>query len=75
MAVVTLAQGLVAIIVGAFFVMTAGALKAVVDTSGNDVAHMMIALQKLAAAFTVQLVAVALGFMIGFVGGIMGAAL
>ncbi len=65
-----LLQGVPAVIVGAFFIKTAKALQLVVDTEGDDISHMMTAVKSLGSAFQIQLVVVALAFVIGmFIGG------
>jgi len=49
--------GIVALIVGISFIGVGNSLKAVVDTQGNDLAHMMSALEKLGGAFLIQAIA------------------
>lgn len=66
-------SGIVNVVVGIVFVLTAGALKAVVETKGNDIAYMMIAMKKLTVAFMVQITAILIIFVIGFVAGILSA--
>jgi hypothetical protein len=56
--------GIIAIIVGVTFLGVGNSLKAVVQTQGNDIAHMMQALQKMSSAFTVQIVCAILGFLL-----------
>jgi len=52
----TLIQGIVSIIIGVTFLGAGNSLKAVVDTQGNDIPHMMTALQKIGSAFFIQIV-------------------
>lgn len=59
-----LPSGIVAIIVGVTFIGVGNSLKNVVQTRGNDVAHMMQALQKMSSAFTVQIVCAIVGFVL-----------
>ena len=55
-AAVYLPLGIVGIIIGVTFMGVGTSLKNVVNTQGNDVAHMMQALQKLGSAFMIQIV-------------------
>lgn len=52
-----LLAGIVSIVIGTVFIGVASSLKAVVVTEGNDIDHMMDALQKLGNAFLIQVVA------------------
>jgi hypothetical protein len=61
--VVQLPTGIAQAIVGIVFIQAAGSLRAVVQTEGNDVEHMLAALRELGVAFLVQLVTVAVGFL------------
>ena len=67
-----LLQGIPSVIVGAFFIKTAKSLQLVVDTQGDDVAHMMTAVQSLGAAFLVQLIVVGVAFVLGMILGAAG---
>lgn len=58
--------GLVYTVVGKLYIDSGNALKAVVTTAGNDVAHLMTALDKLANAFRLEVIMSAIGFAIGF---------
>jgi hypothetical protein len=62
--------GIVFLIVGITFIGVGNSLRYVVTTQGNDVGHMMTALQKLGSAFLIQsitfLVFVILGLFVGF---------
>ena len=62
---------LVTVIVGIFFIRGASRLRAVVKTEGDDVAHLMGALQSIGTAFLIQLVMAILGFvMVALVAGL-----
>ncbi len=69
-----LLQGVPPVIVGVFFIKTAKALQLVVDTEGDDISHMMTAVKSLGSAFLVQLIVVALAFVIGMIFGVVSAA-
>lgn len=62
--------GIVFLIVGITFIGVGNSLRYVVTTQGNDIGHMMQALQKLGSAFLIQsitfLVFVVIGVLIGF---------
>lgn len=51
-----LPMGIVALIVGITFVGVGNSLEAAVRTHGNDIPHLMGAMQKLSTAFTVQII-------------------
>ncbi|MDB4941844.1 MAG: hypothetical protein JWP97_1378 [Labilithrix sp.] len=57
-------SGVVAIIVGVTFLGLGNSLKAVVQTQGNDLMHMMQALDKMSSAFMVQIVCAIIGFVL-----------
>ncbi len=57
--------GIVSIVIGTVFIGVAGSLKAVVVTEGNDIDHMMDALQKLGNAFLIQVVATVIAVVVG----------
>ena len=57
--------GIVSIVIGTVFIGVAGSLKAVVVTEGNDIDHMMAALQKLGNAFLIQVIATIAAFVVG----------
>ena len=59
-----LAAGIVSIVIGTVFIGVAGSLKAVVVTEGNDIDHMMAALQKLGNAFLIQVITTVAAFVI-----------
>lgn len=59
-----LPAGIVAIVVGITFMGVGNSLKMVVQTQGNDLAHMMQALDKMSGAFMVQIVCAILGFVL-----------
>jgi hypothetical protein len=56
--------GVIAIIIGITFIGVSNSLKMVVQTQGNDIAHMMQALQKMGSAFLVQIVCAVIGFVL-----------
>jgi hypothetical protein len=56
--------GVIAIIIGVTFIGVSNSLKMVVQTQGNDVGHMMQALQKMGSAFLVQIVCAVIGFVL-----------
>jgi hypothetical protein len=53
-AMITLGQGILMIIIGAWLIGGAGSFRDVVTTEGNDISHMMAALRKLRSVFTLQ---------------------
>lgn len=59
-----LPTGIVAIVVGISFLGVGNSLKSVVQTQGNDMMHMMQALQKMGSAFMVQIVCAIVGFVL-----------
>lgn len=50
--------------VGIFFILGGNALATVVNTQGNDVAHMMTAMQKLGTAFKIRVIATIVGVVL-----------
>jgi hypothetical protein len=56
--------GLVAVIVGITFVGVGNSLGSVVSTRGNDLMHMMLALQKMSTAFMIQILCGILGVVL-----------
>lgn len=58
---VALPLGIVGIVVGITFVGVGNALKNVVNTRGNDVAHMMTAIEKMGSAFLIQAIVTIVG--------------
>ena len=60
-----LPTGIVGIIVGVAFLGVGNSLKQVVQTQGNDLMHMMQALQKMSSAFMVQIVCTIAGWVLG----------
>ena len=63
--------GVVYLIVGVFFRGASGSLQNVVRTTGKDVPHLLVALDRLTLAFKVQVVL----FLAALIGGIAGVAL
>ncbi|MFO0664230.1 MAG: hypothetical protein U0174_09770 [Polyangiaceae bacterium] len=55
-------SGIVAIIVGVMFLGVANSLQSVAQTQGNDLAHMMQAVDKLGGAFLTQAIVSIVGF-------------
>lgn len=56
--------GIVALIVGVTFIGAGNSLEAAVRTRGNDLPHLMAAMQKLGTAFTVQIVCNIIGVVL-----------
>jgi hypothetical protein len=63
-----LPAGIVAIVVGVTFIGAGNSLKAVVTTQGNDMMHMMQAMQKLSTAFIIEIVCAIVGFCLAILG-------
>ncbi len=63
--VAQLPAGIVSIVIGMVFIGVAGSLKAVVVTEGNDIDHMMAALQKLGNAFLIQVIVTVTAVIVG----------
>ncbi len=59
-----LPTGIVAIVVGITFMGVGNSLKQVVQTQGNDLMHMMQALDKMSSAFMVQIICAIVGFVL-----------
>lgn len=59
--------GLIYVMIGFFFRGSASSMRAVVDTSGADVAHLMDALDRLTAAFRIMVLLVAIGVALALV--------
>ena len=55
---------IVAIVVGVTFIGAGGSLKQVVTTQGNDLMHMMQALQKMGTAFLIEAICAIAGFVL-----------
>lgn len=66
-----LPAGIVAIVVGVTFIGAGNSLKAVVTTQGNDMMHMMQALQKMSTAFIIEIVCAIVGFALAVLGVIL----
>ena len=76
--VMTLPEGLANIIIGAvylligwFFKGAGESLKAVVETSGNDIAHLMTALEKLGSVFKTTMIITLVGIVLTVVVGVV----
>ncbi len=63
-----LPTGVVAVVVGITFMGVGNSLKQVVQTQGNDLMHMMQALDKMGSAFMVQIVCAIVGFALMAIG-------
>jgi hypothetical protein len=59
--VANLPLGLVAVVVGITFIGVGNSFRSVVATRGNDLMHMMLALQKMSTAFMIQILCGLLG--------------
>jgi hypothetical protein len=59
-----LPTGIVGVVVGITFMGVGNSLKLVVTTQGNDLMHMMQALDKMSGAFMVQIIAAIVGFVL-----------
>lgn len=59
-----LPSGIVAIVIGVTFMGVGSSLKMVVSTQGNDLMHMMQALQKMGSAFMIQIICAIIGFVL-----------
>jgi hypothetical protein len=62
-----LPQGVIGIVVGIFFIGVGNSLQNVVNTQGNDIQHIMEALQKMGTAFLVQIITWIVGFALGLI--------
>lgn len=62
---VTLVEGIGTIVVGVFFIRTAGSLKSVVTTEGNDIKHMMDAMKSLRTVFLIEMVVLGIAIASG----------
>jgi len=65
---IALPAGIVAVVVGITFMGVGNSLKQVVQTQGNDLMHMMQALDKMGSAFMVQIVCAIVGFALMAIG-------
>lgn len=59
-----LPSGIIALVVGITFIGVGNSLKSVVHTQGNDMMHMMQAMQKLGSAFMIQIIATIIGIVL-----------
>ncbi len=67
-------MALVYAVVGKLYIDSGNALEAVVTSSGNDVLHLMRALDKMANAFRLEVIMSAIGFVLGLVLGVVAGA-
>jgi hypothetical protein len=65
---------LVYTVVGKLYIDSGNSLRAVVTTEGNDVQHLMQALDKLANAFRIEVIMSVIAFVLGLVVGILAGA-
>lgn len=68
--IVNFFSGITAIVVGVVFLGVGGSLKMICDSQGNDIAHLMQAMQKLSSAFLIQTIVTIVGavlFLLAFV--------
>jgi hypothetical protein len=65
---------LVSIIGGFFYLKSGAALRSVVQTQGDDIRLMMDAIRSLTTALKIEAIAMAVGFVLGLVIGIVGRA-
>ena len=65
---------LVSIIGGFFYLKSGSALRSVVETQGDDIRLMMDAIRSLTTALKIEAIAMAVGFVLGLVIGIIGRA-
>ena len=68
-----LIMGTVYLFIGIYFRGSASAMKEVVETAGNDVQHLMTALDKLGSAFKVMVLLVFIGVILALIAGLVGA--
>lgn len=61
------------VLIGMYFRDSAASMRSVVETEGDDIPHLMSAVDKLASAFKVMGVLVILAVVVGLVAGIRGA--
>jgi hypothetical protein len=59
-----LPSGIIALVVGITFIGVGNSLKSVVQTQGNDMMHMMQAMQKIGSAFMIQIIATIIGIVL-----------
>lgn len=71
---VGLVMAAVYVVVGVYYRGAASSMQSVVQTAGNDIAHLMTALEKLASAFKVMGILFIVGVVFGLLAGIFGAA-
>jgi hypothetical protein len=63
-----LPAGIVAIVVGVTFIGAGNSLKSVVTTQGNDLMHLMQAMQKMSTAFIIEIICAIVGFCLAVLG-------
>lgn len=62
-------QGALALVIGSTFTGVGRSLKSIVDTRGDDIGHLMKAMNTLNRAIGIQIVVTVLAFVIGFFAG------
>ena len=60
------------IVVGVFFRGAAGSMRSVIETAGDDVAHLMTAIEKLSSAFRIMGLLVIAAVVLGLLAGLAG---
>lgn len=68
-----LVMGAIYIFIGLYFRGAAKSMKDVVETAGNDVQHLMTALDKLSSAFKVMVLLVFIGVVLALIAGVVAA--
>ena len=63
-----LPAGIVAIVVGITFIGAGNSLKAVTTTQGNDLMHLMQAMQKMSTAFIIEIICAIVWFVLAVIG-------
>ena len=63
-----LPAGIGAIVVGVTFIGAGNSLRAVVSTQGNDLMHLMQAMQKMSTAFIIEIICAIVGFVLAVIG-------
>ena len=66
-----LPAGIVAIVVGVTFIGAGNSLKSVVTTQGNDLMHLMQAMQKMSSAFIIEIICAIVGFVLAVIAMIL----
>ena len=67
-----LIMAVVYVIIGLYYRGAATSMKSVVETAGNDIAHLMTALDKLASAFKIMGILFIIGIVLAVIAGMVG---